>query len=270
MRVIVTRPEREARAWRRQLSARGLDALVLPLITIGALTDRSARQALDSAWQRLQEYFAVMFVSGNAVAHFFASKQTLAVIPPSWSAIDFEATGVRSPRCWAPGPGTAAALRHAGVAALAIDAPDARTGQFDSEALWQRVQPGVPPGARVLIVRGSDGGASAGRDWLARQLAGAGARVEMVVAYERRAPVFSPQQAALAQQAAHDGSIWLFSSSQAIRHLAGLLPAQDWRLARAVATHPRIAQTARDAGFGVVCESRPTLDDVVASIESVP
>ncbi|MGE3348297.1 MAG: uroporphyrinogen-III synthase, partial [Ramlibacter sp.] len=38
--------------------------------------------------------------------------------------------------------------------------------------------------------------------------------------------------------------------------------------ARAVATHPRIAQAAREAGFGVVCESRPALADVVASIES--
>jgi uroporphyrinogen-III synthase len=35
-----------------------------------------------------------------------------------------------------------------------------------------------------------------------------------------------------------------------------------------VATHPRIAQAARDAGFGAVLEARPTLDDVVASIES--
>ena len=270
MRVIVTRPEREARGWSQELSARGLDPLVLPLITIGAVTDQSARQALELAWQRLPEYFAVMFVSGNAVAHFFASKLPVAVTPSAWSAIDLGATWDLSPRCWAPGPGTVQALQHAGVAARAIEAPDAQAGQFDSEALWQRVGSGVTAGARVLIVRGSDGGASAGRDWLARQLAGAGALVEVVVAYERRAPVFSPQQAALAQQAAQDGSIWLFSSSQAIHHLTQLLPAQNWRQARAVATHPRIAQTARDAGFGVVCESRPTLDDVVASIESVP
>jgi len=161
-------------------------------------------------------------------------------------------------------------LQHAGVAAHAIDAPDAQSGQFDSEALWQQVHARVPAGACVLIVRGGDGGASAGRDWLAHQLAGAGAQVETVAAYERRVPVLEAQQLALAQQAAQDGSVWLFSSSQAIRHLAQLLPAQYWGRARAVATHPRIAQTAREAGFGVVCESRPTLDDVVASIESVP
>lgn len=270
MRVIVTRPEREAGDWSQQLAAYGLDVLALPLITIGTVTGRSALRALESAWQRLPEYFAVMFVSGNAVVHFFASKPSIAITPSTWSAIDLGVTRDSLPRCWAPGPGTAAALRRAGVAAGAIEAPDAQAGQFDSEALWRRVQSGVRAGARVLIVRGSDGGASAGRDWLARQLAGAGAQVQVVVAYERRAPVFNLQQTALAQQAAQDGSIWLFSSSQAIHNLAKLLPAQNWRLARAVATHPRIAQTARDAGFGVVCESRPSLDDVVASIESVP
>ena len=64
------------------------------------------------------------------------------------------------------------------------------------------------------------------------------------------------------------GVAWLFSSSQAVAHLTELLPAQDWRSARAVATHPRIAQAARSAGFGVVCESRPSLDAVAAALES--
>ena len=58
-------------------------------------------------------------------------------------------------------------------------------------------------------------------------------------------------------------------SSLAAACMLQWLPAQDWGRARAVATHPRIAQAARQAGFAVVCESRPTLDEVVASIESV-
>ena len=104
---------------------------------------------------------------------------------------------------------------------------------------------------------------------MAQQLAGAGVQVETVAAYERSVPVFSTTQAALARQAAQDGSIWLFSSSQAIRHLMLWMPAQDWGRARAVTTHPRIAEAARQAGFAVVWESRPTLDEVAASIESV-
>ncbi|MEG2631782.1 MAG: uroporphyrinogen-III synthase, partial [Comamonas sp.] len=48
------------------------------------------------------------------------------------------------------------------------------------------------------------------------------------------------------------------------------LPGTDWRQARALATHPRIAAAARQAGFGLVQECRPSLNDVAASIESAP
>ena len=71
------------------------------------------------------------------------------------------------------------------------------------------------------------------------------------------------------EAASADGSVWLFSSSEAIANLAAWLPGQDWQRARAVATHLRIAANARKLGFGVVCESRPVLASVVASIESM-
>jgi uroporphyrinogen-III synthase len=44
---------------------------------------------------------------------------------------------------------------------------------------------------------------------------------------------------------------------------------QSWHRARAVATHPRIAQAARAAGFSQVCEARPEMAALVASIESL-
>ena len=120
----------------------------------------------------------------------------------------------------------------------------------------------------MLIVRGGDAsGQAAGRDWLAEQIAAVGARVETVVAYLRAVPQLDASQRALAQGGATDG-VWLLSSSQAIAHLQVLFPGQQWQSARAVATHPRIAQAARRAGFGVVCESRPSLDAVVAALES--
>ena len=96
----------------------------------------------------------------------------------------------------------------------------------------------------------------------------AGAQVDTVVAYERRAPIFSAAQIALAQEACGDGSVWLFSSSEAVAHLQALLPPACLGTARALATHPRIAQTARLAGFAVVGETSPTLNAIVASIES--
>ncbi len=265
MRVIVTRPERDAPEWVQGLGRAGLDVAQLPLIAIRPVVDGTA---LLSAWQNLHSYAAVMFVSGNAVDQFFMSKPNIAHV-----AIDLVAIKTR---VWATGPGTARALRDAGVDASLLDAPPMDAGQFDSEALWSVVRGSVKPGDRVLIVRGADSletGASGrpgtGRDWLAARIMEAGAQVDFVVAYQRCVPVFSEADHRLACTAAVDGSVWLLSSSEAVANLAALMPDQSWKLARAVATHSRIAERARQLGFGVVCESRPILSSVVASIESM-
>ena len=108
-----------------------------------------------------------------------------------------------------------------------------------------------------------------GRDWLAARLRERGAAVEFVVAYVRRAPQVRANALALLQAASTDGSVWLFSSSEAVSNLCSMAPGLSWSGARAVATHPRIAQAARAAGFMQVCESRPAMADLVASIESL-
>jgi uroporphyrinogen-III synthase len=132
------------------------------------------------------------------------------------------------------------------------------------------VQDQLAAGDRVLIVRGGDGaGREQGREWLLQQLAAGGVAVDTVLAYTRQAPAWSDVQVEAARRAAADGSTWIFSSSEAATHLAALLPGQDWSQARAVATHPRIAAAVRALGFGEVRASRPGLEDVLASIESV-
>ncbi len=257
-RVIVTRPQREAERWVGQLQSLGIDAEALPLIAIAQAPDPAA---VADAWHRLDRYDAVMFVSANAVEHFFGAKPAGAV----WHC----KAGASAPRAWATGAGTAQALRDAGMAAAQIDAPDPSAPQFDSEALWDVVHPSLPVNAHVLIVRGADTqGRSAGRPWLSDRLVDAGAVVDLVAVYTRAAPVWTAIQQQRAAEAAGDGSVWLFSSSEAVRHLRQALPQQPWQQARAVATHPRIAQAAQDAGFGVVYVSRPGQADVVASIES--
>lgn len=259
MRVIVTRPEREAQRWVRDFSAHGLDAVALPLIQIGPVADTAA---LVQAWQHLSDYVGVMFVSANAVDHFFASK------PPGVSS--FMAQTTSKTKVWAPGPGTAHALLRAGVAVERLDTPAPEAGQFDSEALWQVMGVQVRHGGRVLVVRGQDAKGSAGqgtgRAWFANRVAQAGGQTDFVVAYQRGAPEWHAQELECARQATRDASIWLFSSSEAVTHLCALLPQQSWRQARALATHPRIVQAAQKAGFGVVRESRPTLPDVMASL----
>lgn len=262
VRVIVTRPGREAAPWVADLTARGIRAQALPLIEIAPAPDA---QAVRHAWTELGDCAAAMFVSGNAVAQFFAAGR--AAMPSSaWPS------GGR-PRAWATGPGTRQALLDAGVPQRLVDAPGADAAQFDSEALFAIVAPQVRAGDRVLIVRGVDAARSgvaqgAGRDWLASRLREAGCEVRFVAAYERRAPGLDAAQLQLAREAAADGSVWLFSSSEAVAHLRAALPEADFARARALATHPRIADAAREAGFGLVRQTRPKLADVVASIES--
>ncbi|AMM25512.1 uroporphyrinogen-III synthase [Variovorax sp. PAMC 28711] len=253
VRVIVTRPLREAQRWVNDLRAAGVDAVALPLIQIAPVDDV---EPLRAAWRRIDAYAAVMSVSAAAVEEFFRHQRAEALQP--------------LPRWWATGPGTARALGQAGVPAASIDTPAHDAGRFDSEALWAHVRAQVTPGARVLIVRGGDAsGRPTGRDWLAQEVDAAGARRDTVVAYRRLAPGFAANEQAIAAEGASGRAIWLFSSSEAIANLQQAMPAANWHAARAVATHPRIAQAAADAGFGTVCLSQPLQASLVASIESL-
>ncbi|MES2398869.1 MAG: uroporphyrinogen-III synthase [Pseudomonadota bacterium] len=255
----MTRPEHDARHWVEQLRQSGFDAQALPLIEIAALPDAS--KLLDVA-----DFDALMFVSGHAVDHFLKARPEILA-------------GNASQRFMAPGPGTANALRACGISDAQIDVPPANAAQFDSQALWQLVGGRNWHGSRVLIVRGAnsqDATASstsegAGRDWFAQKLRDAGADVEFLSVYERRTPAIGVVQDELVRQAATDSSVWIFSSSEAVLNLTGPkgISGQDWRCARAIATHPRIAETARQAGWGVVVESRPTLADIVATLRSI-
>lgn len=264
MRIIVTRPEREALAWTEQLQARGFDAVALPLIAIGP----APANDLAQRWDTLHSFDAVMFVSSNAAQYFYESKPALTRNP--WSQL------ATKTRAWSPGPGTAKTLLEAGVPPGMLDTPPQDAGQFDSESLWDVVHTQVYPGHRTLVVRGQEGDsdtpphAGSGREWLAGRLVAAGGAVDFTVAYTRHAPPFTTAQHQTAVAAAQAGSVWLFSSSQAVQHLQQWLPDQSWAGARAIATHPRIAEAAELAGFGVVRASRPTLDAVMASIESLP
>lgn len=273
-RVIVTRPVPEATAWQQALRAAGWPAQALPLITIGAPADQQVQQRLEHARAHWLEADAIMFVSATAVQHFFSA----AVQVPQGACV--------RTRFWAPGPGTARVLARAlaarGLGSDAIDAPAADAAQFDSETLWPVVAPQLQPGRRVLIVRGASRDASAqpnnaaagqtlagqGRNWLIQQCQTAGAQVDACVAYERCAPSVTPAVQAQLRDAAAPGSVWLFSSSEALAHLRSMAPHGRWAQATALATHPRIAATARAAGFGWVVQTRPALPDVLRALES--
>ncbi len=246
--ALVTRPAAQAAAWVDKLRERGIDARALPLIAIEPVADTSA---LREAWHLLPQRDLAMFVSSNAVEGFFAAR------PPA-------RTWPRGLRAAATGPGTVAALVAAGVPAAQCVAP--RAAPYDSSALWAELQGEPWAGRSALIVRG-DGG----RDEFAQSLRAAGAKVAFAQAYVRKVPVWSAAEQALAQAAveAPRRHVWLLSSAEGIDHLGALLPGRDWRAAIAVASHPRIAQRARRAGFGHVLEAPPLLDAVASAFGSL-
>ncbi|WP_297752651.1 uroporphyrinogen-III synthase [Hydrogenophaga sp.] len=273
-RLVVTRPQPEAAVWVQALRARGWPAQALPLIEIAEPGSASEREGLRHWRAHWPQADAILFVSGAAVSHFFAGG---VASPPPGNATRF----------WAPGPATARQLAQA-LAALGletgrIDAPDSEASQFDSEHLWPQVSAQVGPGRQVLIVRGGSAGPPSppaegaaapgvpgrGRDWLIRQCQAAGARVEGCAAYVRRWPQPTDADLALARQARGAGSVWLFSSSEALAPLQAWFPDGGWSAAGALVTHPRIATAALEAGFGQVVTTRPTLEDVLRSLESV-
>lgn len=236
--LIVTRPAAQAAEWVRQLTAMGLQARALPLIGIAPVADAAP---LRAAWQGLAQRRLVVFVSPNAVQHFLAA----APLPVAWPP------GVLA---GSTGPGTTRALRHAGVPPAQIVEPAAEAGQFDSEALWARLQPMDWAGQRVLVVRGEDG-----RDWLAQALRARGAEVDFVAAYRRLPPQLDASGQALldAARVRPAQHLWLFSSSEAVAWLRTLAPAADWSASRALASHPRIVEAARELGFGWVQMTAP-------------
>lgn len=248
-RVLITRPKEQAAVWVQALRARGLDAQALPLIDIASVDDLDP---LRAAWSQLANYELVMFVSANAVAHFFSVR---GVLQP-WPAHTLAGS---------TGPGTTGALRAAAVPEHHIVEP-APGATLDSESLWMRLRQRNWTGKRALIVRGEEG-----RDWLAEALRAAGAEVSFLAAYRRLPPRLDLEgRALLAQALAHPGRhCWVFSSSQAVRHLQALT--QEWpsppRMSgTALVPHPRIAQSVSEAGFDQVQVIEPGLGPLEAAV----
>jgi uroporphyrinogen-III synthase len=254
--ALVTRPRAQGVVWQQRLRALGVQAELLPLIEIGPAPDPVALRlwfAALAAGGPFQPAALVMFVSPNAASGLFDA------LPVGWR---WPADTLAA----ATGPGTVAVLRAAGVPAELVVAPPEDAAQFDSEALWAVLEPmRTWAGQRVGIVRG-DGG----REWLATQLRAAGARVDFVQSYVRSAPCLNAEeQALLARALAQPASYaWLLSSSESIEHLQALAPAAEWRAALAMASHPRIAECARELGFGQVIELKPSPEAVAEALVS--
>ncbi len=246
LRLILTRPKPQAAGWETALAEAGFDVALLPLIDIQLCP-------APAVLPDLQACDAVFLVSRNALDGLLAWYGQAAILaaPVRWLC---------------PGAGTAQQLLALGIPAARIAQPAADAPQ-DSEHLWLALQSQHPlqAGQTLLLVKGEDQGEAALQaskpNWLASQAQQLGVQVQTACTYLRSAPDFTVAQAELAQAAAQDGSIWLFSSSLAIAHLHTRLPEIVFQGTPCIATHARIAHSAQQQGFTAI-ECQPQLNDI--------
>ena len=219
----------------------------LPLIGIFALRDAAP---VREAWASLAAHRLVMFVSPNAAEQFFALRPP----GPGLARRRWPARPARHQ------PHAARAGRARGLPSLE---PAADAAQFDSESLWQQL--------KSRDWRGGADRARRGRDWLADTLRAQGASVDFVTAYEaRRAAPMRGGRAAARGASSPQAQVWMFSSSESIAQLEALRPAPTGA-ARPRSPPIRASRSARarPASADATLECRPSLDAVVACLQSI-
>jgi uroporphyrinogen III methyltransferase/synthase len=244
-RGLVTRAREQAGGAAALLREHGAEPLVVPTIEIGPPNDR-APLARALAELRRGLYAWVAFTSVNGV------ERTLESLAASGG--DVRAFGAA--RLAAIGPATARALEKRGLR------PDVVAKEFRGEALADEMlaairSTGASP--RVLLAR-----AARARAALPEALRAAGCAVDVVAAYETRAPPAETVQALARDLAAGRVDAVTFTSSSTVDNLCDLLGPQAVELigrARVASIGPVTTETARTRGVRV---------DVTASEYTVP
>jgi uroporphyrinogen-III synthase len=219
--------------------------LALPLLTIVPKSDPNVATEIRAAMQTAD---LAVFVSPNAI------ECTMRLLGDDWQSI-----AQRPIPIGVVGQSSYHALERHGIGAEAnTPTPIWMPGnpaQWDSEGLWEAIQHRFSSwvGRRVVVFRG-DGG----REWLADQLQSVGAQVEAIAVYSRIPLSESSPQWEKVLNADTDSSLWILTSSEAVRHLGAVLKQQgrqDYLVsASALCPHHNIARSANEIGFGAVLE----------------
>jgi uroporphyrinogen-III synthase len=247
--IVVTRAGEAGRTLARALADAGEDVLWLPAFELGPAPDGAHVAAVLG---NLGGYDLAVFVSPAAV------EATAPWVKEAWPA----ATAIG-----AVGSATRRAVlaRIAGAAAATLFAPDdtAYAEGGGSESLWSVLQPAAGRMKRALILR-----AEHGREWLGEQLSAAGLAVDTLAVYARKPCVISIEtvQRLQAWQAAQRRPVLVVASSEAVDAIARQLDpvvGPAWtRAALALASHERIAERLRAAGFTDVRRVAPEVEAI--------
>lgn len=205
--VVITRALAQAEDFARELEQRGARVISCPTIQIAP---PDSYERLDEAIDHLYGYDWIIFTSVNGVDHFH---ERLVTRGPSVGEID-------ELRVCAIGEATAQRLREAQIHV------DVVPTEFKAEGIFSALVEFVGGthllrGLNFLIPR-----AAVARDYLPRALEAAGARVDVVPAYQTRLPE-DVDRARLAAMLAGSADCIAFTSSSTVRNLAQLFDTHD-------------------------------------------
>lgn len=228
LRVVVTRPRRQAGQLMTVLADRGAEPVSLPTIRIEPLPDTTT---LDTALEAAANgaYDWIVFTSANAVEAVVSRLQ----------AVGIEAARLAGTRIAAIGPATAHAATTTDLNVSIV--PRAA----HAEALAEELLRHIVAGAKVLYPR-----SAIGRDHVATALRDAGVVVDVIDAYETiPEPEIDPQILEQFRQGEIDAIA--FASPSSIQNLISLLGEEKDALTRvpAICAGPVTAQAAHEAGL---------------------
>jgi len=239
-RIIVSRARKQAGTLAGELRALGAAVLEIPFIEIRP--PRSYAK-LDAALAGIVGYEWLILTSVNGVEAFFQRAATQQVPPAA----------LAHPKVAAIGPATRTAVERHGLPVEAM--PKEYVAESVVETLAEKVR-----GQRVLLCR-----AKVARDVIPRELRQAGARVDVVEAYETVVPAESRQllRAALARPKGESAQVLAitFTSSSTVHNYLKLLGvrAAKSELVRGVlnaSIGPVTSETLRSYGLTVDVQAR--------------
>ena len=202
-RVLITRARKQAEGLSNLLREQGAEVIAIPAIEIHP---PASFQPLDEALKKILEYDWLILTSVNGVDALFSRL----------SALSMDESSLQHLKIAAIGPITERAIADRGLVVDVV--PDRYIAEEVVRVLWPHVQR-----QRVLLVR-----AKIARDVIPNQLGTAGAKVDVVEAYETMIPEHSKHELeSVFADEKRRPEIITFTSSSTVRNFLSLILGTD-------------------------------------------
>jgi uroporphyrinogen-III synthase len=237
--IVITRPARQSASLANEIAALDGRPLIFPSIVILRPNDRGP---LEDVLRRLADYSYAIFVSANAVEY----------------GVGDAAAWPKQLIAFAPGPGTAAALRGVGISDVRLP-----TTTMDSDGLLALPEFADVAGKRIVIFQGSGG-----REVLREALLARGARVVQVDCYRRSRPTAGVQGLLEAWREGRVDAVTI-TSSEGLANLWEVLDSEGRRYLASTPTfvpHARIGERARALSLAKVIVTAPADAGLIAAL----